>query len=186
MFLEIIAMLSTLICVYLTSKRNIWSWPVGIIGIICMFIIYFDEKFYFQTFLQIIFVFQSIYGWISWQKQKNRSNFKVEELNVSIFRIQWSVAVLIGVVLADYMGHYTGSTLPIPDGISTTMSILATYYLAKGYVQAWLVWMSVNVLLFGMTLYQGLYIISGLEVVLLLISINAYIVWKRSLRAGYV
>ena len=39
--LEIIAMTFTLICVYLTSKQNIWCWATGIVGVIAFLIIGF-------------------------------------------------------------------------------------------------------------------------------------------------
>lgn len=180
--LEIIAMTFTLICVYLTAKQNIWCWVTGIVGVIAFFILFLTEKFYFQASLQVIFFFQSIYGWILWKKTLGEGDFVVKKLQNVKFATQYGLIILFGILGGHFMGIYTTSTLPLLDGISTGMALLGTYYLAKQYIEAWIVWMGVNILLGGMMLYQGLYIVTLMECILFIISLNAYKQWKKDLR----
>jgi nicotinamide mononucleotide transporter len=183
--LEIIALISTLICVWLTAKQNILCWPVGIVGVIAFFVLFFTEKLYFQAILQVIFLFQSIYGWFLWEKSLSEGKFEVKTLQINTIIRHITLILVISAPLGYFMGVYTSSTLPLLDGITTGMALLATYYLSKQYVEGWLVWMGVNILLGGMMLYQGLYIIAILEVILLIISLIAYKSWKKNLRTDF-
>ena len=184
--LEIIAMSATLLCVYLTAKQKIYAWPVGIIGVIAFFFLFLDQKFYFQTILQVIFLIQSVYGWISWKKQRENNDFSPKSLQNVKFATHYAIIIVISTLGGAIGGTYIGSNLPLLDSITTGFSILATYYLAKHYIEAWIIWMGVNILLFCMTLYQGLYIVAGMEVILFVISLNAYKSWKRNLRTDSV
>lgn len=68
--IEIIAVIFSLISVWLTSKSSIWCWPTGIIGIIFYFILFYQSSEYCNMLLQFAFLFQSISGWINWNKKR--------------------------------------------------------------------------------------------------------------------
>lgn len=182
--LELIAMTFTLICVYLTSKQNILCWGAGIIGVIAFFLIYLDEKLYFQTALQVIFFIQSIYGWLLWRK--NSKDFDVKVItNIKLFK-HLLIIILISLLVGFIMNHLNYGTLPYLDTLASGLALLGTYYLAKKYLQSWIIWMIVNIMLLSILTYQELYIIAILEVILFIISLNAYITWKKDLKTDYV
>lgn len=180
--LEIIAIIFTLICVYLTAKQNIWCWPTGIVSVIAFFALYVSEKIYFQSILQIFFLAQSIYGWYNWNRGKNGEDLPVSKKHPLIIFRECVFVLVIFTIFGAYVSKYTDATLPYIDSISAGFALLATWYLTKKQIEAWLVWMSVNVLLFIVFLHQELYIVSILEVILFIISLYAYISWRKDLK----
>ncbi len=179
--LEIIAIIFTLSCVYLTSNKNIWCWPVGIVSIIAFFLLYIREELYIQTVIQVIFLLQSIYGWYIWSKS-DKQEFKISDKD-TLRILKDLIGVIFSAGIIGFMLESSAeSSMPYLDALSSMLCLLATYYLFNKYIQSWLIWMSVNALLFGMFLYQGLYLLSGLEIILFIISFNAYISWKKDLK----
>ena len=53
--MEIIAVIFSLICVYLTVKKNIWAWGTGLIGVIAYAFVFYDNQLYADFGLQFIF-----------------------------------------------------------------------------------------------------------------------------------
>lgn len=184
-FLEISAMIFTLICVYLTAKQNIWCWFFGIVAIILFFIIYFNEKIYLQAILQIIFFIANIFGWYKWGKGLHDEYLGLKITQNVNFLTHIIIFTIISIPMGRIMNVYTDSPSPYIDAISSSIAILATHYMGNKYLEGWILWMVVNTLVCGMMLYQGLYIIAILEVVLFLMSIKAYFLWKKDLKTDF-
>src|SRR6056297_3344138 len=94
--IEIFAVIFTLACVWLASKRHILSWPIGIVGIIFYAIVFWDSKLYSDFGLQFIFLYQSIYGWYLWNqnKEKNSNQTNVEKLRLIEKLLYLSILIL--------------------------------------------------------------------------------------------
>lgn len=184
LLLQVIALLFTLISVYLSAKRHISTWSVGIIGIISFFLLFLDEKLYFQASLQVVFLLQSLYGWYLWSKSNTNHDFNVKIIEKSRLYTHFFTILVVGLVVGYFMSVKTDDPLPYLDAISTAMAILATYYLGKTYIQVWFVWMIVNILIFIISLKQGMYMISYLELILFMLSWYGYINWSILLKDG--
>lgn len=180
--LEITAVIFTFICVILTTKQNIWCWPTGIVGVIAFFLLYFEQKLYVQGSIQVIFLIQSIFGWYNWTKIKDGDVIHVTKRGKKEFKLDLVILGLGTAALTIIMSAKTDSALPFLDAFSAGLSLLANYYLTKKYLQAWPLWMSVNVLLASIFFYQGLVLAGILEVILLGISINGFIQWRKDLK----
>lgn len=182
--LQTIALIFTIASVYLSAKRNISTWSVGIIGITAFFLLFLTEKLYFQAGLQVIFFLQSLYGWYLWNKNKKTNEFVVKKVENGRLIFNMLVVLLITLPIGYYMGLQSNNPQPYLDAVSTGMALLATYYLSKSYIQAWLIWMIVNMLIFVIALKQGMYIISYLELILFILSIYGYINWTINSKDG--
>lgn len=181
MILEIVSIIFTLICVYLTSKQNILCWPFGLIGILGFFILFLKQELYFQTSLQILFFIQSLWGWYIWNK--NEDTLKVSTLPKIKLITHLIISIFIPIfVVINYMEINLTNIL---DALSTSLSILATLYLIFKKIEAWLIWMFVNLTIMGLMINQGLYFVVFLEIILFIISLNAFILWKKDLKMVY-
>jgi nicotinamide mononucleotide transporter len=68
---ELVATSTSIICVWLTIRRHILSWAIGIVGIIAFMYVFYSVNLYGDMFLQFVYLAQSIYGWWYWQKYNN-------------------------------------------------------------------------------------------------------------------
>lgn len=91
--LEMIATLTGLLCVWLTTKENIWCWPFGLINVGCFFFMFYEARLYADMTLQVIFFILSIQGWIIWMTK--RQNADVRPTN----KISSSMTAFLSVVL---------------------------------------------------------------------------------------
>lgn len=180
--LEIIAVLSTLLCVYLSSKENIWCWPVGIIGVVTFFIVFLEQKLYAETTLQIIFLYQSIMGWYNWNKGNGSDKLPVTKISNDRFVRDIVATSILAFGVGYLLDELTTTTQPYLDSYTACISLLANGYLVKKYLQAWVLWVTVDVMLIIMFINQGLSLSALLYGVLLIFSTNGFIQWRRNLK----
>ncbi len=179
--LQVIAIVSTILCVVFTGQQKVICWPMGIISVLSLIGIYLIEGLFAQIFLQSVFMIQCIIGWYNWDK---KDNLKVSKLDRSTFFNNLVLMLLIAVLLGDYDVSLTKSswTTTYFDYISATLALLGNWYLTKKIIQAWLLFMTYNVLLIVVLTIKGVYPIAIMNAVLFFISLNGYITWKKVLK----
>ena len=182
--LEIIAVLFTFICVALTARQNIWCWPTGIVGVIAFFLVFLEQKLYAETTLQVIFLLQSLYGWYNWVKGRDSKDLPVSSRSLSGFGLDVAFVLLLAVGFGYLLDNNTDTTQPYLDATTACISLLANWYLVKKRLQAWILWIAVDILLMVMFINQGLNLSAILYVVLLGFSTHALILWKRDLKTA--
>lgn len=151
---EVIGNIFGLASALLGMRRKVWTWPVGIVGNILLFTVFLGAVFhapqnkdlYGQAGRQILFMALAFYGWYRWlQRNEDGSS------NVIIPR--WTntrekMAIVPVTVAAYFLSYFVlkslGSWGPFADAWIFTGSALATYGLARGYVEFWLVWVAVD------------------------------------------
>jgi nicotinamide mononucleotide transporter len=179
--MEIIATATTLLCVYWSVNKNIWSWVASIAGALAYMFIFIEQNMWSQTGLQLVFLIQSVYGWYNWSKNTHDNKLKIETLRDQ--SLAWSVVHVFSIIalwsICLFISLYTKSNLPYLDSILTTLSITATYYMARRILESWVFWIFVDISYVLMFLYLGLYLSACLYFILLLLAIKGFIEWRR-------
>lgn len=173
--LEIIGLITTLWCVHLTVKENILAWPIGIVANIAFFLIFYENNLYGEMTLQLIFIGQSINGWLNWANKKNVA--VIHEIAYNKFAYHFLQAVFVTLFLT-----YSISTLSMLDVFSSILSVIATYYLSKKIFQSWMLWILVDIILIGLFISKELYISAILYLILLILAIRGYLAWDKELK----
>jgi len=181
---EITAVTSTLICVYLTAKQNIWCWPIGIVGVIAFLILFIDQGLYALIGLQVIYIVQGLYGWHNWSKVKDDMKLPVKKLSTKVLLLSIVGTIIVSLGFGYLLDTSTESTVPYLDALGSFLSVLANWYLAKKIWQSWHIWIFVNILLFTLFMLQGLYLSALMEVILWGFSINGLISWRKDLKTA--
>lgn len=179
--IEIIAVIFSLISVWLTSKSSIWCWPTGIIGIIFYFILIYQSSEYCNMLLQFAFLFQSISGWINWNKK--------EDLQVSLYNRDLSIGkyfyLLLQVTQISAIYYFislvfNGQSILL-DSITTGLSIMAMFLLSIKKLESWVLWIIADVLYIPFFIHSGHYLSAGVYFVFLCLAINGFKNWKKQL-----
>jgi nicotinamide mononucleotide transporter len=153
----------------LGMRRRVSAWPIGIIGNILLFTVFLggvfdtpnDLNLYGQAGRQVFFLIVSIYGFVRWSQFKRSHS----EEGVGV-RPRWAGAsgrlqLLVGAVVLTAGFYFAlkalGSWGPLPDAWILTGSILATYGMARGWVEFWLVWIAVDLVGVPLLLQAHLY-----------------------------
>jgi len=182
-WIELIAVVFGLICVWLTIRQNIWCWPTGLVQVTLYIAIFYHVKLYSDLLLHVIYVVLQIYGWYHWlHGGKDRQVLPVSTLGVSS-RIAWPTAALFGTLGWGYlMAKYTDAAVPYGDAFTTVASLIAQWLLARKKLESWLFWISVDVVAIGIYWYKSLYLTSGLYAVFLVLAMLGWSAWRNDFR----
>ena len=188
-WLEIIAVITGLLCVYLAAINNIWNWPVAIISTVITIYVMATRALYADmlqyTYLTVI----NIYGWYVWSRKKDVRD-KRPIVTISPKQI---VRTLVAVVFitpalgftlitfADKL-HYQPPAFPYLDSFCTVVSLAAQVLMARKVLENWLMWVFVDII------YVVIYAVKDLEAyafmfaIYIIIAVIGYFDWKKTLR----
>jgi nicotinamide mononucleotide transporter len=182
LFIEILGALTGLIYLYFSIKQNIWLWPWGIITSILYVFVFFRSKFYADMSLQFYYIGISIYGWYFWKTGKMNPG----EESAPVIRSntkEWVIFVALTFLMTGIAGfgldHYTDSPLPYWDAFTTAGSVVATWMLARKYLEHWLFWIVIDIVAMGTYIYKGLYPTVILFSVYAGMAAIGYFQWKK-------
>jgi len=181
-YIELLGAILGIVYVFLSIRQNILTWPVGLLSSILYVWIFFDSKLYADMGLQMYYVFISIYGWHEWLKgnQDNaRAKLEVSRLNLKLGLLLTVISLLIFGVIWLVLINYTDSQVPIADSLATSLSIVATWMLARKILEHWLVWIFVDAFSIGLFIYKDLLPTVILFVVYTIMAVVGFVEWKR-------
>ncbi len=179
-------------------RRRVWAWPVGIVGNVLLFTVFLgavfdtpqDRNLWGQAGRQIFFVALSIWGWQRW-RQSARSSAGSGTRNRPAVRPRWAtwaergqllVLYAVGTTVFWWLFGIIGSYGRLTEAWILTGSMLATYGMARGWVEFWLVWIAVDAVGVPTLLQAGLYPSATLYAVYGVFVIWGFVVWLRVAR----
>jgi nicotinamide mononucleotide transporter len=136
-------------------RRLVAAWPVGIVGNVLLFTVFVggifdtpqDKDLWGQAGRQVFFALVSLYGWYRWYHNRHGGADQAVQPRWATGRERLEL-VGIGIVLygvSYFVLRELGSWGPQWDAWILTGSILATYGMARGFVEFWLIWIGVDV-----------------------------------------
>lgn len=174
--IEILAVISTLLCVWFLNKKKTSGWWWSIITSSLYLILFNDTKLHFQSGLQIVFILQSIYAIFYWKETSYTKTIAVAK-NKKIFF--WGL-VIVGIsIVATTTADLHGYKFDLLDVMTSFIAIYATFLLSKKVLQAWLVWIACDVIMIVMFISYELWWSVGLYVLLMANAVHAYVTWKK-------
>ncbi|GAB2699793.1 nicotinamide riboside transporter PnuC [Mucilaginibacter koreensis] len=185
-WLELIGVVTGLLCVYLAAINNIWNWSFAIIST-GIYIFIFKEQALYADMGQNIYLFGiNIYGWYYWSRQPvNAPKVPVTQVTSK----QVLTALLVIVLVSPILGfalvklapvlHYKPAAFPYLDSFCTVCSLTAQVYMARKVVENWLLWVFVDVIYVGIYLVKGLQPTAFMFAIYALIAVKGYIDWRR-------
>lgn len=183
---ELLGTISSLICVYLATKHNQWTWYFGFIGVVLFGALFYEFQLYSDMGLQLLFFApMQIWGFLYWQKTANESNtdFYVENLgSIAIVSIVVSIAALT-FINGSLMSTYTDASFPYADAWTTWMSVFAQILMIRKFWESWVLWIVMDIGAIFIYFSKELYIVSGLYVMFLVLATIGLIKWYNDWKA---
>lgn len=181
--LEIAAVVFSILGVWLTTRRNLLSWPTGILSCGLYAAVFLRTRLYSDVLLQCVYVAVCAYGWWHWKRGVQQEGaVRVERLSFS----GWKLGILVGTVgsllLGGLMARYTNAAIPYMDSTLTSFSLVAQYWSTRKYVANWWMWIAVDVAATGVYFYKHLYLTSGLYAAFVVLAILGLRAWTQALK----
>lgn len=180
--IEITGVILSLIYLYLSIKQKIGLWLFGLLSALMYVYIFFQSKFYADMSLQFYYVIVSIYGWISWKSGKSKTGLDLPVKSITKRQIVGLSFFSLVVFLIYYfvLTAYTDSPVPIGDSVTTSLSITATWMLARKILEHWILWVFIDAFSAYMYIEKGLHFTSILFIIYTIMAVVGYFQWKKS------
>ena len=166
---------------YYQYKANPKLWIYGMFMSILYIIVFFHAKVYFWAAINVYYLIIQLYSIFNWKKIKSTDDTPSDLKRFPIKKI-W-ILVLITAVLSFVLSiiaiEYLDSEIPIPEAISTAMSVVAMYLLSKKYIEHWLIWIVVDFFYMIYNVVLGLYPTMVLYVVYTIVAVMGFFKWRQ-------
>ena len=182
-WMEVVGFVTGALCVWLVARQNAGNWPIGILNNVAFFALFATAGLYADAWLQVVYLALALYGWWAWLRGgEQHSTLAVSRTT----REQWWAILGVGVVatvgLTLLLDHATDSTVPLPDAITTVLSLLATWGQARKKVESWWLWITADVVYVPLYAYKDLWLTAILYVGFIALCVLGLRSWRADLR----
>ncbi len=181
-------------------RRRVWAWPIGIVGNVFLFTVFMGNAFgsssqaplLGQAGRQIFFIVTSVYGWQRWASTRRASANAVAvspRWATAMERAGYLVGAAVGVAVCYVVFRIIGEGFPVQwwyylaDSWIFVGSMIATYAMARGWVDFWICWIAVDVVGVPELIHFAYYPSATLYGIYAAFVIWGFFVWRRVARA---
>jgi nicotinamide mononucleotide transporter len=189
-WLDILGTLIGLVYVYQEYKASILLWITGVIMPVVYIFVYLNAGLYADMGMQVYYALAAAYGFASWMLGRThgkeakempitRVSARTAALSVAVFAVAWGATFVI-------LKQWTNSTVPVLDSFGNALSIIGLWWLARKYIEQWIVWIVVDAELAALYVYKDIPFTAGLYALYTVIAVAGYFEWQRMMRAEAV
>jgi len=182
---ELLGAILGILYIQFSIRQSILTWPTGLLTSLLYVIVFYKSALYAAMGLQVYYVAISVYGWYYWLKGKNANNkslLPVLRTNKKLWLKLGIISILIYSVILFILIRFSNSEVPFMDSLTTSLSIVATWMLAKKYIENWIIWIFVDFVSIGLYFYMSLWPTVVLFIVYTIMAFFGYIEWKKDLK----
>lgn len=191
---EIISTILGLTCVFLAGRGKVLNFWFGYLYCIFLFILFMNKHLYSSMLLQPVSVIINIVGHYRWTHPHDGEMDKNKELKVTTMpnpsRLLNVVVILFLALVWGWILQQGGymfpklfapAAYPYLDSFVTVMILTAQYLSAQKKIECWVAWTLVNVGQIVLYLLAGMYLISLVSLVYLILVFWGFKSWKKSM-----
>lgn len=177
---ELAGWTTTLVGIWLTTRRNLWCWPITLAADVLYLVVFYQARLLSDALLQVFFVFFTLYGWWHWWRGvQQEGEVRIERLRM----MNAAIAIAAGVVGTFILGAIAkrlNAALPYMDASLASFSLVASWWEARKHIANWWLWIVVDVLYIGEYIYKGLWPTAILYAVLVALAVLGLREWQRA------
>jgi NadR type nicotinamide-nucleotide adenylyltransferase len=179
--LEALGFATGAISVWLVVRASVWTWPVGIANNLVFVVLFFDARLYADMALQFVYVALSLGGWWYWLRGdagKPRAITRVASVE-ALFVAVSTAGATAGLTVYLKTVH---DSAPFLDALTTSLSIAATYLMARKLLESWVVWIAADLIYIPLYAWKALPLTAVLYGVFLAMCMRGIVAWRRALK----
>jgi nicotinamide mononucleotide transporter len=179
-WMEDAGVLTTVVGIWLTTRRNLLCWPVVLVSDVLYLIVFYRVRLYSDSLLQLFFLAFTLYGWWYWWRGvREEGEVRVVRLSVRGW-IAGLAAGAVGAVLLGLLMERIGAALPRLDATLMSYSLVASWWQTRKHTANWWLWIAVDLVYIGEYIYKGLRPTAVLYVLLVALAVLGLRDWRRA------
>jgi len=156
--LELFSVWTSFWCTYLCVKQSRSNYIIGVISVIALGVLFYQQNLLASMALQIYLVPTLVYGWFLWRRDTHTRP-------VRHLRFGWSLLGYAALVLIAYssllgINNWLHGSGTIWDTMIFTFSVLAQWMLDRKVFENWLVWIVVDIISVVLYWHMGLQVLA--------------------------
>lgn len=198
-FMEIFTLVTGVIYIILEIRQKNLMWAVGILTSIAAMTVFFRQGLYASFGLNTYYLVMSFIGLWQWSKDRKKiqtghdtdmqisdrqdmgtdGRIHLNKLSVKTVIIS-AVITAIGIFAISYLMELLENPMSLTDASVAVLSAVATWWLAKAYLEQWYIWIAADLLTTAMCAASGLWWMAGLYAAYTVSAIIGLLHWKRN------
>ena len=183
-WLEIAGFLTTLVGIWLTTRRLLICWPIVLAADVIYLVVFYRARLLSDALLQVFFVAFTLYGWWHWWRGvREEGQVRVVPLSLR----GWIVGLLAGAVGSFALGWLMvriGAALPHLDAALTSFSLVASWWQARKHTGNWWLWIAIDGIYIGEYAYKSLWLTAVLSAGLVVLAVLGLRDWQRAAKTA--
>ena len=180
-WMEDAGVLTTLLGIWLTTRRLLICWPVVLISDVLYLIVFYRVQLYSDALLQIFFLAFTLYGWWYWWRGvRDEGEVRVVRLPMPSLLIGLAAGAVGGFAQGFVMKQIHGTALPFLDAMLTSYSLVASWWGARKHIANWWLWIAVDLVYIGEYIYKNLRLTAALYALLVALAVLGLRDWRRA------
>lgn len=177
--LEFVAVIASLIGVWLGTTGKTWTWPWWGASSALYAWLFFQWNLYASAILQIVFIAAAIWGWLGWGPKgaQPRTGTKKQYLQIGV------TGILCWVALAPLLASW-GAAATWPDSFGLVFSVVAQIIMVLEFRENWALWFIVDAVYSFTYFSQQLWFTGALYVLFTAIAVRGWLKWGRQTSVG--
>ena len=154
--LEDAGVITTVVGIWLTTRRNLLCWPVVLVSDLLYLVVFYRVRLYSDALLQIFFLAFTLYGWWYWWRGvRQEGEVRVVRLPRPSLLAGLAAGAVASVLLGFLMTRI-GAALPRLDATLMSFSLVASWWQTRKHTANWWLWIAVDLVYIGEYIYKGL------------------------------
>ena len=182
--LEFLAFIFGIISVVYAKRENILVYPTGIICTVITIYLLYRAQYFGDMMMNVYYSIMSIYGWWKWSRVKdNHYIVLISKTNKKEYLIA-SFFFLLTIGITFFVYKMNLDSLEIPNYIDIFTSgifFTAMWLMANKKIESWIFWIVGDIITIPLYSYRGLGILSLQYLIFLILAIQGYYEWKKTL-----
>jgi len=192
-YLELFGVVTGLIYLYLEIKQLRLMWILGFISSFVYIFVFFHSKIYAYMSFNVYYALISMYGFFQWTRkskpiqsktgtdsvQKSLSSIVYRRLNWKISLLLLCLTILIYIIIYYILLKATDSPVPAVDAVTTSIGIIASWMLAKKYIEQWPCWIIADLISVYVYYLRDLYPTMILYAFYAIMAVVGWLNWKK-------
>ncbi len=178
---ELFGFITGVLNVWLVTRENIWSWPLGVLNAVFYMVVFARTGLYSDTGLQVVYFVLSLYGWYHWLRGgPQHEAVVVTRTPQRLWLILAAIALATWFLLSSITKRLPGAAMPHLDAALVATSLVAQWMMTRKLLENWILWIAVDVVYIGLFINRQLPLTAVLYTVFLGLAILGYFQWRKS------
>jgi nicotinamide mononucleotide transporter len=175
---------TTLIGIWLTTRRSLWCWPITLAADVLYLVVFYRAQLLSDTLLQAFFIAFTLYGWWHWLRGvREEGEVKIVPLKARDAAVAIALGAVGSVILA-LIAQRLHAALPWLDATLASYSLVASWWGARKHIANWWLWIVVDTIYVGEYIYKDLWATALLYAAFVPLAVLGLREWRRAAMAS--